>query len=569
MNIEDTTKIASLGNPQENVPRTKTEREFLLDTIRNYVEEKKPVTPLSLDELGVHSGKVLDIAGMDKKYADFTAVLINNEAWRKTVASIPYERRLLLLPNCLRDQEKCQGQFDDVGLICEHCGNCIIDEFKSQAEELGYAVLVAEGSPIVMSLIETGKIEAVVGVSCLSVLERTFPYMEAAAIAGIAIPLLREGCKNTMVDADWVWQAIYESSEEKSTQLNLESIRKEVAVWFDRDSLRSFVCKGKSDTERIALDWLGGEGKRWRPFLAACVYKALSGKDESGLPDGIKDVAVAVECFHKASLIHDDIEDGDLTRYGKGTLHVEAGIPVALNTGDLLLGEGYRLLSEVDVSDSKRAGMLGVAARGHSDLCVGQGQELTWMSDPKPLSESQVIDIFKKKTSPAFAVALKLGAIFAGADDATLAALDSYSASLGIAYQIRDDLQDFTLSEDAGDLDAMRPSLLLAMTYQQATGDDKKLIESVWDRSVKYEHAKKGIHAAIARLSIRQKAFATMESYKGRAIESIASLKSAPLKGLLRRVIYKIFNDVNVMDCCNDYTAGAGRGGEQIDEAAG
>jgi geranylgeranyl diphosphate synthase type II len=215
-------------------------------------------------------------------------------------------------------------------------------------------------------------------------------------------------------------------------------------------------------------------------------------------------------------------------------------------------------LSEVGVSDSKRVRMLAVAARGHNDLCVGQGKELTWMSDPKPLLESEVIDIFKKKTSPAFAVALKVGAIFAGTDDATLAALDSYSVSLGIAYQIRDDLQDFSFGEDSGDLDAMRPSLLLAMTYQQATGDDKKLIESVWNRSVQFKDAKSRIQDAIARLSIRQKAFATMESYKGRAIESIASLKSAPLKGLLRRVIYKIFNDVNVMDCCNDYTAGTG-----------
>ena len=569
MNIKDTTKSASLGNPQNNIPRTKQQREFLLDTIRQYVQDKKPVTPLSLNELAAHCDKVLDIAGMDKKYADFAAVLINNEAWRKSVGSTPYERRLLLLPKCLRDHEKCQGEFDDVGLICEHCGNCIIDEFKSQAESLGYAVLVAEGSPIVMSLIETGKIEAIIGVSCLSALERTFPYMEAAAIAGIAIPLLREGCKNTMVDADWVWQAIYESSEERSTQLDLDSIRKEVGTWFAPDTLEPLVCKGKSDTEKIALDWLGGEGKRWRPFLAACVCKALGLEDGSDMPDGIKDVAVAVECFHKASLIHDDIEDGDLTRYGKKTLHVEAGIPVALNAGDLLLGEGYRLLSEVGVSDSKRVQMLSVASRGHSDLCVGQGKELIWMNDPKPLLESEVIDIFKMKTSPAFAVALKLGAIFAGADEQTTTALDSFSEALGIAYQIRDDLQDFSFGDDAGDLDAMRPSLLLAMTYQQATGEDKKLIESVWNRSVKFKHAKKGIQEAIAKLSVCQKAFAIMESYKGRAIESIAPLKSSPLKGLLRRVIYKIFNDVNVMDCCNDYTAGPARGDEQSDETAG
>ena len=521
MNIEDTTKAASVGYPQENVPQSKDQREFLLETVRRYVAKEKPVTPLSLAELRVHCDKVLDIAGMDKKYTDFAAVLINNEAWRKTVASVPYERRLLLLPKCIRDHEKCQGQFDDVGLICAHCGNCIIDEFKSQAEELGYAVLVAEGSPVVMSLIESGKIEAVIGVSCLSVLERTFPFMEAGAVAGLAIPLLRDGCVDTMVDADWVLEAIYANSDEKSVQLDLRSFRKEVDGWFEKETLRSLVCKGESTTELLAVDRLCGQGKRWRPFLTACVCKALCVDAQRAVPDGIRDVAVAVECFHKASLIHDDIEDGDATRYGKSTLHVEAGIPVALNAGDLLLGEGYRLLSEVDAGDSRRVKMLGVAACGHRDLCVGQGKELTWATDRKELSESQIIDIFKMKTSPAFAVALKLGAIFAGTDEATLAALDSYSESLGIAYQIRDDLQDCGDAGEGGDDDAIRPSLLSVITYQQA--------------------------------------FSLMEKYKAQATESIAMLKSAPLKGLLRRVIYKIFNDVNVMDCCNDYKEGSGK----------
>ena len=55
-----------------------------------------------------------------------------------------------------------------------------------------------------------------------------------------------------------------------------------------------------------------------------------------------------MECFHKASLIHDDIEDDDAQRYGEPTLHVEHGVPVALNVGDLLIGEGYRLLAECE-----------------------------------------------------------------------------------------------------------------------------------------------------------------------------------------------------------------------------
>ena len=73
------------------------------------------------------------------------------------------------------------------------------------------------------------------------------------------------------------------------------------------------------------------------------------------LPEDLRKVAVAVECFHKASLIHDDIEDNDALRYGEKTLHEEHGVAVALNVGDLLIGEGYRLLAEMQCASHIRS----------------------------------------------------------------------------------------------------------------------------------------------------------------------------------------------------------------------
>ncbi|MBL7154517.1 MAG: DUF116 domain-containing protein, partial [Phycisphaerae bacterium] len=191
---DDAASVRPLRPPQDNIAQTRQQRDALLQAVVEYVEREKPVSPLSVDELRIHAGALLKAGSLDEKYVDYTAVLISNEVWRPTVARIPYEKRLLLLPQCLRNAEECPAGFDEIGLVCEHCGRCIINDFKSQAERLGYAVLVAEGSPVVMSLIETGQIEAVVGVSCLSVLERVFPYMEAGAVPGVAIPLLRDGC---------------------------------------------------------------------------------------------------------------------------------------------------------------------------------------------------------------------------------------------------------------------------------------------------------------------------------------------------------------------------------------
>ncbi|MHC4744675.1 MAG: DUF116 domain-containing protein, partial [Planctomycetota bacterium] len=190
--MQDEATVRPLRPPQDNIPQTRQQRDSLLQAVVDYVERVKPVSPLSVNELRSHARAVLKGEGLDEKYADYTAILISNEVWQPVVARIPYDKRLLLLPKCLRNADECPAECDDIGLVCQHCGRCIINDLKSQAERLGYAVLVAEGSPVVMSLIETGKVEAVVGVSCLSVLERVFPYMEAGAVPGVAIPLLRD-----------------------------------------------------------------------------------------------------------------------------------------------------------------------------------------------------------------------------------------------------------------------------------------------------------------------------------------------------------------------------------------
>src|SRR5438309_9699032 len=430
--------------PKTNIPQTPAERSKILQFIRHYVAEFNPVPPLPFDQLKEHADRVVSMLKCDPVYRDYIGVLINNEMWRETLAAVPYERRLLLLPKCLRVESKCPAPFDEFGLLCKQCGLCTIQDLQSEAEKLGYAVLVAEGSAIVMSLIQTGKIEAIVGVSCLSVLERAFPYMEAAAIPGVAIPLLQDDCIDTTVDLDWIWEYIHLTSEDQTRRLDLGALRDEVEFWFGPASLDLILGNAEGETERIARDWLKRAGKRWRPFLTVSAYQALRKDTGGALPNDIRKIAVAVECFHKASLIHDDIEDNDSMRYGEKTLHEEHGIAVALNVGDLLIGEGYRLIAACHATPAQKAEMLLVASQGQRELCQGQGAELCWARSPQPLTQTQVLDIFRQKTAPAFEVALHLGALYAGTQshEEVSDVLRSYSEALGIAYQIRDDLSD-------------------------------------------------------------------------------------------------------------------------------
>jgi len=551
---------------QNAVPPTREERERLLGLIREYARNHPPVPPLSVSEMAVAADAILtQVAAGDstgrveanEKYRKFVAVLFSNEAWRETVAAVPCARRLLLLPKCLRAEGRCAGTLDEIGLVCEDCGQCPITDLKKEAERLGYAVLVAEGAPVVLSIVQNRKIEAVVGVSCLTSLELIYPLMQSAAIPGIAIPLLYDGCTNTAVDLDWVREAIRLVGSASATRMNLDALRDEVEGWFSEAALQETLGPATTETERIARAWLAKSGKRWRPLLAAGAFQALCGgrtaapgfaraepRYAGAEPGAIRKVALAVECFHKASLVHDDIEDEDALRYGERTLHEEYGIPVALNVGDFLLGEGYRMIAESGLAPGQVAEMLRVAAGGHRDLAIGQGLELCWTRRPQPLRAADVLHIFRSKTAPAFEVALRLGAVAAGADDGVWDVLGRYSTALGMAYQIRDDLKDWDGQAEPDDAGAMRPSILLAIAHERAEGDDRRFLQDVWRRSLRPAATAERVRAIFVRLNVKEEARRLLTSHVDEAIRSLDALSSHDLKALLRRVIFKIFSDV-------------------------
>jgi geranylgeranyl diphosphate synthase type II len=540
--------------PQENIPTTREEREMMLREVRHYVAEQTLVPPVPMADLKEHADELLAALGTKEIYRDYLGILINNELWRETLATVPFERRLLMIPKCLRVESRCPAPFDEFGLLCKSCGLCSIEDLQFEAEKLGYAALVAEGSAIVMSLIQTGKIDAIVGVACIPVLERAFPYMEAAAVPGVAVPLLQDDCIDTTVDEEWIWDYIHLTSDDKTRRMDLSQLREEVDMWFTPESLDSIMGEREGDTEAIGRDWLARAGKRWRPFLSVAAFQALRTDVGEIIPDDLQKVAVAVECFHKASLIHDDIEDGDTERYGEKTLHAEHGLAVALNVGDLLIGEGYRLIGETRVSAEQRAAMLQAAAAGQRQLCRGQGAELVWQQNPAPLKVAEVLDIFRQKTAPAFEVALRLGSICASLEkhESVSEVLAQYSENLGIAYQIRDDLSDLGTEGETNDLAALRPTVLLAVAHGKAKAEQKEQLDQVWHRQLPEGLTFEDIEQMYLDLKAVKRAEDLLTTYKEQSIRSLTDLENANLKGLLRRVIGKIFNDTVVKGWCSE-----------------
>jgi geranylgeranyl pyrophosphate synthase len=280
----------------------------------------------------------------------------------------------------------------------------------------------------------------------------------------------------------------------------------------------------------------------------------------------VRAVAVAVECFHKASLVHDDIEDDDDRRYGREALHAEHGIPVALNVGDLLVGEGYRLLAACDAPADVRATLVRIAAEGHRQLCAGQGAELAWGRAPKALSSAAVIEIFRKKTSPAFEVALRLGAALGGASPDVHPILTRYSDALGVAYQIRDDVDDLTDADAPDDIAAMRPTLPLALAAERAKGPAKEALGRAWRRASDAPEAA-DVRILMGETGADERARQLLEAYKEQAIRVLAELQDPSLKGLLRRVVGKIFK-VEIKGWCSEFEARNAASGEARAAAA-
>lgn len=543
--------------PQPEIPASKAERDRLRHFADEYVAEAGLTPPVGMDQLQEHGRQVCARAGIDLAHQDFAAILVNNAAWRDTVAAVPFERRLLLLPKCMRVAEHCRASLDEFGLLCGECGLCAIQHLQAEGERLGYVVLVAEGSVVVTQLLETGQIEAVVGVSCMSVLAKCFPHMEARGVPGLAIPLLQDGCADTSADLDWVWEALHWHQPGPARRLELDALRREVRGWFVPETVAQIMGPPEDQTAKIAQDWLVRAGKRWRPYLTVCVYRALeceSGVEELRGLDDLKKLALAVECFHKASLIHDDIEDDDEQRYGQRALHVEHGMPVALNVGDFLLGEGYRLIGELEVDDATKVAMLRTAAAGHATLSRGQGADLCWARTPHPLACLQVLDIFRQKTAPAFEVALRLGAFFGKAEAGVHEILTHYSEALGIAYQIRDDLEDFTGDSDSHDLRASRPSVVLALAHERARHrPESEITEALWRRVRTYDDVEDDLKRFIEQHGVLPAAEKLLRSHAARATSALDLLSSATLKVLLRQVVGRIFGDEPMRGYCREF----------------
>ncbi len=466
--------------------------------------------PLSKDEMEVVARAALEDMGQPEGYLGWIMVSLASAFWKDQVASTPHSRRLFLLPHCLKHAEGCPADYDEFGLDCRQCGACSIADFRTKAEDLGYKVLVAEGSPIVMKIIVSGYVDAIVGVACLNVLEKAIDKILLAGIPCMAVPLLSSDCRNTSVDEDWVQEMIELEQRPAGEQTrSYVHLMRGAADMFQEQELNRLAPRLRSEqpiklngdglsgvdpvaaTEALAFDFIAKGGKHSRPFITLAVYDALQeakctladgAQHVAEIPDSVKRCAISIETFHKASLVHDDIEDDDQFRYGDDTLHRKHGVPTAINVGDYLIGLGYRLISREakTLGPDVAADILDKMADAHLKLSEGQGAELIWRDSlDKRLKPIDALKIYALKTAPAFEAALATGARLAGPIDELREPLAQFAQRLGVAFQILNDLKDWQGDNDnklsaGGDVLGGRPTVLWALALEGLDPADRE-----------------------------------------------------------------------------------------------
>lgn len=566
------------------VPETKELREKLRAKCSEVAARMNKEMPPTKDELEIIARRTLEEMGMGEGYVGWAMVMLSSEFFRDSVAATPPSRRLFLLPHCLKHAEGCPADYDEFGMDCKKCGACSIADFRTKAEEMGYKVLVAEGSPIVLKIIVSGYVDSIVGVACLNVLEKAIDKILLAGIPCMAVPLLSSDCRNTSVDEDWVREMIMVQRPAAAQQTrSYVHLMRGASEMFTQPQLNDLVARQRGNspvnveaadplagvdpiatTEALATDFLARGGKYSRPFITLAAYDAMTGgkgtahdgdKIVAEFSRGVRCAAMSIECFHKASLVHDDIEDGDAYRYGVPAMHHQFGLSTAINVGDYMIGLGYRLIGrEIEsIGAAAAADILNCLSSAHMRLAEGQGAELLWRdSTNKRLTPLDALKIYALKTSPAFEAALYTGVRLAADANPYAESIKLFARNLGVAFQIINDLQDWHGDDHnklnaAGDVLGGRPTILLALALQSLDANDAERLLTALSNDSGLTDAQRIATARelFQKGRVFEQALKLIDKHRERAMEITQAIEPEPLRRLFHYLIDTVINDAD------------------------
>jgi geranylgeranyl diphosphate synthase, type II len=215
-------------------------------------------------------------------------------------------------------------------------------------------------------------------------------------------------------------------------------------------------------------------GKRLRPILCLEAGRIFAGS----LPGGIEEVGAALEMLHTYSLIHDDLPalDNDDLRRGRPTCHKVYGEAIAILAGDALQTQAYEVLARLRCPAEARVRIIEEIARGTGTVGGMIGGQVVDLEAEHTKPDLQVLEyIHRSKTAALITASVIGGGLYAGAGDDAVAKLRSFGLSIGLAFQIVDDVLDVTQTSEQLGKTAGKDTAAEKATYPALFGIDESL----------------------------------------------------------------------------------------------
>jgi len=521
-------------------------------------------------------------AGGGHEHVGWTMVAIVSEFWRSRLASFGRGERLVILPDCPAAAADASGTATGAPKTCGPA--CDVGTIWSAARDSGWTVVGSSEALAAIGGLLTRQYDGILGIARLEDLQKAFAMIPCFSLPIAAVPirsLVGEGSRAACgedgcpcgIDVETALGFLGVANGAAVPVADYLPTLREAAEMFHPRELNA-ICRSLGLDEgavaglsiepegdqravnpldaagRLSIEFLGLGGKFLRPFIALASYDAVvadGGGSEAAPRSAAKAAAVAIEIFHKASLVHDDIEDDDAMRYGRATMHRRFGIASAINAGDYLLGLGYRLIASLEGGAAFTRDLLAILSDAHLRLARGQGAELWWRdAGDKRLTPEQALAIYGLKTSPAFEAAITMGVRLAGCSAVDSGksdhdAMHRYALHVGTAFQILNDLKDWAGDAEnerraAGDLLGGRPTVLLALAIERLPSresSDLLAIASLGRQSAADAEAIRTASRLYEQADVFSRARRLVSSERRKAVAAIASCRLPRLREVL------------------------------------
>ncbi|MFO1282525.1 MAG: polyprenyl synthetase family protein [Burkholderiales bacterium] len=292
------------------------------------------------------------------------------------------------------------------------------------------------------------------------------------------------------------------------------------------------VLRGSLDSDvalirRIADYIVGGGGKRLRPALLLLVARACGDADGHRYP-----LAAVVEMIHTATLLHDDVVDESSQRRGRATANATFGNAASVLVGDFLYSRAFQMMV-----GTGRMRVLEILSEATNVIAEGEVMQLMHAGDAT-LTEDGYVEVIRRKTAKLFEASARLGAVLARPDRAREDAYAGYGMHLGSAFQIMDDVLDYTgeageIGKNLGD-DLAEGKMTLPLIRALAIGDeaDRTTIRHAIDGGGRLEDFGP-VRAALERTGAIAYARARAADEARRARDALAGVAAHPDVGTL------------------------------------